>query len=82
VGGLALGHGVDVSGHCAPAASVHALCALESARHLEWFHDHVRIESMLFEGVPRPRNGALVPDMARPGNGLELRRADADRFAA
>jgi L-alanine-DL-glutamate epimerase-like enolase superfamily enzyme len=82
VGGLALGYGIDVSGHCAPAASVHAFCALEAARHLEWFHDHVRIESMLFEGAPRPVEGALVPDMTRPGNGLELRRADAERFAA
>jgi L-alanine-DL-glutamate epimerase-like enolase superfamily enzyme len=82
VGGLALGFQLGISGHCAPAASLHVLCALEAARHLEWFHDHVRIESMLFDGAPRPRNGALVPDLTRPGNGLELRRADAERFAA
>jgi L-alanine-DL-glutamate epimerase-like enolase superfamily enzyme len=82
VGGLALAHGVDLSGHCAPAASVHAFCALEPARHLEWFHDHVRIESMVFDGVPRPVRGVVAPDLSRAGNGLELRRADAERFAA
>jgi L-alanine-DL-glutamate epimerase-like enolase superfamily enzyme len=82
VGGLALGHGMDISGHCAPAASMHAFCALEGARHLEWFHDHVRIEAMLFEGSPVPAGGAIAPDLSRPGNGLELRRADAERFAA
>jgi hypothetical protein len=27
-------------------------------------------------------NGALRPDRSRPGNGLELKRADAARYAA
>jgi hypothetical protein len=26
--------------------------------------------------------GELCPDLSRPGNGLELRRADAEKFAA
>jgi hypothetical protein len=51
-------------------------------RHLEYFHDHVRIESMLFDGVPQPRDGALRPDLSRPGLGLEFKSADAQRFAA
>jgi hypothetical protein len=42
----------------------------------------VRIESMLFDGVLAPVDGALVPDRSRPGNGLELKRADAQRWAA
>ena len=47
-------------------------------RHLEWFHDHVRIERMLFDGAPVPRNGA---DPARPVSarmGLTFKHQDAD----
>ncbi len=82
VNGLASAHGIDVSGHCAPQLSAHALCGIDRLRHLEYFHDHVRIESMLFDGVLSPVDGALVPDRSRPGNGLELKRADARKFAA
>ena len=82
VNGLAAAHGLDLSGHCAPQLSAHALCAVDRLRHLEYFHDHVRIESMLFDGVLTPVDGALVPDRSRPGNGLELKRADAQRWAA
>jgi L-alanine-DL-glutamate epimerase-like enolase superfamily enzyme len=80
--GLAYGHGLDVSGHCAPQLSAHALAAVPNLRHLEYFHDHVRIESMLFDGVLEPENGELRPDRSRPGHGLELKRADAERYAA
>jgi L-alanine-DL-glutamate epimerase-like enolase superfamily enzyme len=82
VNGLAAAHGLDVSGHCAPQLSAHALCGVDRLRHLEYFHDHVRIESMLFDGVLEPVDGALVPDRSRAGHGLELKRADARRFAA
>ena len=80
--GLAGGHGLDVSGHCAPQLSAHALCAVPNLRHLEYFHDHVRIEGLLFDGVLEPEKGGLRPDRSRPGHGLELRRADAERYAA
>jgi hypothetical protein len=50
--------------------------------HLEWFHDHARIEALLFEGAVQPRHGRVRPDLARPGLGLELKRADARRYAA
>jgi L-alanine-DL-glutamate epimerase-like enolase superfamily enzyme len=79
--GLASSHGLDVSAHCAPAISAHAFCAVERRRHLEYFHDHVRVEGMLFDGVVRPEEGRLSPDRSRPGNGLELKRADAERFS-
>jgi hypothetical protein len=49
--------------------------------HLEYFHDHTRIEDLLFDGVVVPRDGALSPDLSRPGMGLELKRADAERYA-
>ena len=80
--GLAHGHGLDISGHCAPQLSAHALAAVPNLRHLEYFHDHVRIESLLFDGVLEPEHGVLRPDRSRPGHGLELKRADAERYAA
>ena len=80
--GLANSHSIDVSAHCAPAISTHAFCAVERRRHLEYFHDHVRVEGMLFDGVPEPDGGVLRPDRSRPGNGLELKRAEAEKLAA
>ena len=81
--GLADGFGIDVSGHCAPQLSAHALCGVARLRHLEYFHDHVRIESMLFDGVLEPEEGgALRPDRSRAGHGLELKREEAERWAA
>jgi L-alanine-DL-glutamate epimerase-like enolase superfamily enzyme len=80
--GLAAAFGLDLSGHCAPALSAHALCAVPNLRHLEYFHDHVRIERMLFDGTLEPAGGCLRPDRSRPGHGLELKRADAERWAA
>jgi L-alanine-DL-glutamate epimerase-like enolase superfamily enzyme len=72
--------GLDLSAHCAPALHLHAACALLPLRHIEWFHDHARIEHMLFDGAPHVDAGALRPDLTRPGCGLELRSADAERF--
>ena len=71
----------DLSGHCAPALHLHVACAAPRLRHLEWFHDHVRIEHLLFEGAPRPRDGRIAPDLARPGHGLEFKHRDAARYA-
>jgi L-alanine-DL-glutamate epimerase-like enolase superfamily enzyme len=73
-------HHVDLSGHCAPALHLHAACAAPRFRHLEWFHDHVRIEHMLFDGAPAPRDGAIMPDLTRPGFGLAFKREDSERF--
>jgi L-alanine-DL-glutamate epimerase-like enolase superfamily enzyme len=81
-GGVAAAREIDLSGHCAPAVSAHAFAAVPNLRHLEYFHDHVRIEAMLFDGVPEPDGGQLRPDRSRPGLGIELKRADAERFAA
>ena len=73
VGGLAAAHEIDLSAHCAPAVSAHAFCAVPRLRHLEYFHDHVRIERMAFTGAPSPVGGALCPDPAIPGLGLTVR---------
>jgi L-alanine-DL-glutamate epimerase-like enolase superfamily enzyme len=82
VAGFAETHALPLSGHCAPAVSVHALTAAPTLRHLEWFHDHVRIERMFFDGFLEPRNGEVAPDRSRAGHGLELKRSDAARYAA
>jgi L-alanine-DL-glutamate epimerase-like enolase superfamily enzyme len=79
---LASAYGLEISGHCAPALSAHALCAVANRRNLEYFHDHVRIESLLFDGVLEPENGKLRPDRSRPGHGLTLKRTDAEPYAA
>jgi L-alanine-DL-glutamate epimerase-like enolase superfamily enzyme len=78
---LAEAYQVPLSAHTAPALHLHACCALSAVRHLEWFHDHVRIERLLFEGTPEPMDGLLQPAFDRPGLGLELKRADAERHA-
>jgi len=72
---------VDLSGHCAPALHLHVACASPRLRHLEWFHDHVRIERMLFDGAPVPKNGMIEPDLSHPGNGLTFKEQDAARYA-
>jgi len=72
---------VDLSGHCAPALHLHVACASPRLRHLEWFHDHVRIEHMLFDGAPVPKNGMIEPDLSHPGNGLTFKEQDAARYA-
>ncbi len=80
VGALCEAHHIDLSGHCAPALHLHAACAAPRLRHLEWFHDHVRIEHMLFDGAPEPKDGVIAPDLSRPGIGLALKERDAERF--
>ncbi|MFL5371711.1 MAG: enolase C-terminal domain-like protein, partial [Myxococcales bacterium] len=81
VNGLSCAFNLDISGHCAPQLSAQALCAVEHARHLEYFHDHVRIEEMLFEGAPGPdEEGLLRPQLDRPGLGLSLRQKEAERY--
>ncbi len=75
-------HHIDLSGHCAPSLHLHAACAAPRFRHLEYFHDHVRIEHMLFDGAARARDGAIEPDLGRPGLGLEFKSKDAERYAA
>src|SRR5262249_35556521 len=68
------------SSHTAPSLHLHACAALAAARYMESFHDHVRIEQMLFDGAVAPVGGRLAPDLSRPGLGLEFKRADAARY--
>jgi L-alanine-DL-glutamate epimerase-like enolase superfamily enzyme len=78
---LARARSMPTSIHCAPAVAVHVGAAMTTLRHVEYFHDHVRIEGMLFDGVPPiGAGGVLVPARDRPGLGIELRHADAKRY--
>jgi L-alanine-DL-glutamate epimerase-like enolase superfamily enzyme len=72
---------VPLSAHCAPALHLHVTAAVPGLCHQEWFHDHARIESMLFDGAPRLADGRIAPDLSRPGCGLEFKRDDARRYA-
>jgi L-alanine-DL-glutamate epimerase-like enolase superfamily enzyme len=80
VAAVAAAHGLDVSGHCAPHLHAHVAAATANLRHLEWFHDHVRIEQRLFDGGPRLAGGELVLDDDAPGHGMTWRAADAEPF--
>ncbi|WP_067800250.1 enolase C-terminal domain-like protein [Actinomadura formosensis] len=78
IAGLSAARQIDLSAHCAPAVSAHAFCGVKRLRHLEYFHDHVRVEHLVFDGNLSPANGALRPATDRPGLGLEVRWADAE----
>lgn len=82
VGALCDAATIELSAHCAPQASAHACTGVWHLRHLEYFHDHARIEGLLFDGVLVPSGGRLRPDLSRPGLGIELKRRDAAAYAA
>ena len=75
-------HCIPLSAHTAPMLHTHVCCAVVPAYDIEYFHDHARIEQMLFDGAAEPIEGNLAPDLSRPGLGIELKRADAEQFAA
>jgi L-alanine-DL-glutamate epimerase-like enolase superfamily enzyme len=77
---VAAARGLQVSGHCAPNLHAHVAAAVPNFRHLEYFHDHARIETMLFDGALDPSGGVLRPDASRPGLGLSLKDANCARY--
>jgi L-alanine-DL-glutamate epimerase-like enolase superfamily enzyme len=81
VGALCEAYATPLSAHTAPSLHAHPCCALSPACHVEYFYDHARIEHLLFDGALAPIDGALHPDVSRPGLGLEFKRADAERYA-
>ncbi|GIF02821.1 enolase C-terminal domain-like protein [Actinoplanes siamensis] len=81
VAAVAAAANLQISGHCAPHLHLDAAAATPNLRHLEWFHDHVRIEEMLFHPVAAPEpGGVLRPDPGRLGHGLEFRDDAASRY--
>lgn len=81
VAAIADAYGLPLSAHTAPSAHLHVAAAAPRLRNVEWFHDHVRIEHMLFDGAPVPENGAIRPDVSKSGLGLTLKEQDAEKFA-
>lgn len=77
VASLCWARNVPLSSHCGPSMHLHVCCAVPRAIHMEFFHDHARIERMFFDGFCEPRHGAMKPDLSRPGMGLELKEKDA-----
>jgi len=82
---LKIGHACEIShfpfsAHTCPSLHTSLCCALVPAINLEYFHDHARIEQMIFDGAVIPKKGKFQPDLSRPGVGLELKRADAQKF--
>jgi L-alanine-DL-glutamate epimerase-like enolase superfamily enzyme len=80
VAAIADAHPLPLSAHCGPSVHLHLACAARPLRHVEYFHDHVRIESMLFDGFRAAKNGVMYPNLSRPGMGFEFKRADAERY--
>lgn len=78
VAAAAAAHQTPISAHCGPSLHAHVAAVPPNLRHIEYFHDHVRVDHLLFDGVLEPVAGALhLSD--RPGLGLTL-RADAARW--
>jgi L-alanine-DL-glutamate epimerase-like enolase superfamily enzyme len=80
VAALAAAAGLDISCHCGPHQHLAVAAAVPNLRHLEWFHDHVRVETMLFDGVVAAPGGEAPVNRVDPGNGLVFREADAEPF--
>jgi L-alanine-DL-glutamate epimerase-like enolase superfamily enzyme len=73
---------LPLSSHCGPSIHLHVCCAVPRAIHMEFFHDHARIERMFFDGFCEPVNGCMMPDLSRLGMGLKLKEKDAAKFKA
>ena len=80
IAGVARAASRELSGHCAPHLHAAAMAAIPNARHIEWFHDHVRIESMLLSGTVGADGGELRPDLTAPGHGLTIKDSDAQPY--
>ena len=80
VAALCEARSLPLSAHCGPSIHAHPCCAARPVCHIEYFHDHVRIEHRLFDGALTPLNGRLQPDLSRPGIGIEFKHSDAEQY--
>jgi L-alanine-DL-glutamate epimerase-like enolase superfamily enzyme len=71
---------VPLSAHCGPSMHLHVCCAAPRAVHMEFFHDHARIERIFFDGFCEPQGGYMTPDLSRPGNGLAVKERDIAQY--
>lgn len=79
-GRLAEAFNIPFSFHCAPALHLHPSLCVAGFSTGEYFHDHARIENMLFDGTANPTGGELRPDLSRPGLGLTFKHKDAEEY--
>ncbi len=70
---LAAAYHTPLSSHCAPTIHRQLGCAVPEFTTAEYFHDHARIEPLLFNGAARIDRGLLRVDPARPGLGIALK---------
>lgn len=80
VAATAAAHQTPFSAHCGQTLHAHVACVPPNLRHIEYFHDHARIDQIMFDGVLEPVDGALRPAADRAGLGLTLRRSDAEQY--
>jgi L-alanine-DL-glutamate epimerase-like enolase superfamily enzyme len=80
VAAIAAAFGLEISAHCAPHLHQHVGAATPNLRHLEWFHDHARIELLAFDGATMPVHGQLRPDPDASGHGLTVRATDLEKY--
>jgi L-alanine-DL-glutamate epimerase-like enolase superfamily enzyme len=80
-GALCAAHGIPLSAHTSPAIHAHVGAAIEPLIHVEYFHDHSRIEARLFSGSRLLKNGMLEPSADAPGMGLALREDAIETFS-
>ncbi|WP_212519151.1 enolase C-terminal domain-like protein [Actinospica acidithermotolerans] len=80
VAAVAAAHNLEISGHCSPHLHAHVAAATPNLRHLEWFHDHVRIESRFFDGALDPTGGSITPSAEAPGHGLTPRLSEMEAY--
>ena len=71
---------VPVSAHTAPWLHSNIAAALQNVVHIEYFHDHSRLEQLLFAGVAEPVEGQLVPNLDRYGLGIQVKQDAAQQF--
>jgi enolase-like protein/mandelate racemase/muconate lactonizing enzyme-like protein len=76
VAALCQAHQIPLSAHCAPQLHAHACCAIGPLRHLEYFHDHARIEQLLFDGRACPAGRRAA---ARSGSSWPRDRSQGPR---
>lgn len=77
---LAWTYRIPLSTHTAPFLHVPLACAAARCRHVELFHDHWRVERMVFSGGPVLTGGQLASEGAADGLGIGIEPLRADRY--
>ena len=77
---MAKARNLDVSAHCGPNLHAPVCAAVANLRPAEYFHDHTRLDSMLFDGLPPVDHGEMRLDLDAPGHGMALKETDAEAF--